>query len=71
MEFTIRMLVVIVFIIIVFVVLVALIGIWGGDASAMIKGLSDWFSQILKGQAKIPSPQTGSPGTGLPGSGTK
>ena len=38
MEFTIRMLVVIVLIVIAFVVFVALISMWGGESSGMLKG---------------------------------
>ncbi|MCX6815072.1 MAG: hypothetical protein NTY20_05495, partial [Candidatus Aenigmarchaeota archaeon] len=62
-EFTIRVLVVIILIVIAFVVFVALISVWGGESSGMLKGLQDWFKQILSGGVK---PPTGS-STGLPG----
>ena len=69
MEFTIRILVVIVLIVIAFVVFVALIGMWSGDANAMWKGLSDWFKQILAGGMR-PATGTGtSGGSGIPGIG--
>jgi hypothetical protein len=58
MEFTIRVLVVIILIVIAFVVFVALIAVWGGDANAMVKGLMDWFSQIITGKAKLPAPDS-------------
>jgi hypothetical protein len=61
MEFTIRVLIAIVLLVIVFVVLVALIGGWGGDIGAMLKGLSEWFNQILAGKVKPPT------GGNLPG----
>jgi len=54
MEFTIRVLVVMVLIVIAFVVFVALIGGFGGNASASIKGLFDWFGQIISGKVTIP-----------------
>jgi hypothetical protein len=65
MEFTIRVLVVIVLIVIAFVVFVALIGVWGGDASAMIKGLTEWFKQVLSGGYKLPAGSSSGGGTGL------
>ena len=69
MEFTIRVLVVIILIVIAFVVFVALIAIWGGDANAMVKGLMDWFSQIITGKAKLPTSDNTNPGPGTGGSG--
>lgn len=63
MEFTIRLLVVIVLIIIVFVVFVALLSGWFGDAGAGVKGLYEWFNQLLKGGFK-PSEGTSIPGIG-------
>ncbi|MEM7815947.1 MAG: hypothetical protein QXN71_02395 [Candidatus Aenigmatarchaeota archaeon] len=65
MEFTIKVLVVIVLIVIAFVVFVALIGIWGGESGSILKGLQEWFRQVLSGQAKPPA-GTGSP-LNLPG----
>jgi hypothetical protein len=70
MEFSIRVLVVIVLIVIAFVVFVALIGSWGGESGGIVKALSDWFRQIISGQAKPPSgtlpgtPATPTGGTG-------
>ena len=55
MEFTIRVLVVIVLIVIAFVVFVALISMWGGESSGMLKGMQEWFKQILSGGVKPPS----------------
>ncbi|MCJ7816833.1 MAG: hypothetical protein MUP55_03160 [Candidatus Aenigmarchaeota archaeon] len=63
MEFTIRVLVVIILIVIAFVVFVALISVWGGESSGMLKGLQDWFKQVLSGGVK-PSSGTGLPGIG-------
>jgi hypothetical protein len=60
MEFTIRVLVVIILIVIAFVVFVALISVWGGESGGMLKGLQDWFKQILGGGIKPPT------GAGLP-----
>jgi len=64
MEFTIRILVVIVLIVIAFVVFVALISGWLGDASAGVKGLYDWFNQLLKGGFKPSGTTTQIPGIG-------
>jgi hypothetical protein len=69
MEFTIRVLVVIILIVIAFVVFVALISVWGGESSGMLKGLQDWFKQILSGGLKPPTGSTGLPGTNTPAGG--
>ena len=78
MEFTIRILVVMVLIVIAFVVFVALIGGFGANASGSIKGLFDWFGQLISGKATIAGTggSTSGSGSGLPGlptlpSGTK
>jgi len=70
MEFTIRVLVVMVLIVIAFLVFVTLIGGFGANANASIKGLFDWFGQILSGKTTIggTSGTSGSgSGSGLPG----
>ena len=64
MEFTIRVLVVIVLIVIAFVVFVALLAGWFGDAGAGVRGLNDWFRQLLSGGFKPPEGTSGIPGTG-------
>ncbi len=57
-----------VLIVIAFVVFVALIGVFGGNASAMINGITEWFKQVLSGGYKLPTgTQNPAGGTGLPG----
>ena len=65
MEFTIRVLVVVVLIVIAFVVFLALISVWSGESGSMLKGLGDWFKQVLSGGEKPPS------GSTLPGLGNQ
>ncbi len=64
MEFTIRILVVIVLIVIAFVVFVALLAGWFGDANTGVKGLNEWFRQLLSGGFKSSSTGTQIPGIG-------
>lgn len=61
---------IILLIVVVFVVIVALIGGWGGESSSMIKGLQQWFGQVLSGGYKLPTEsgaQGGTSGTGVAG----
>ncbi len=55
MEFSIKVLVVIILAVIAFVVFVAMIGGFGQNASGTVKGLFDWFNQIITGKASIPA----------------
>jgi hypothetical protein len=64
MEFTIRALIVIMLAVIAFVVFVALISTWGGESSGMLKGLNEWFGQVLSGGIKPPSGNEVIPGIG-------
>ena len=55
MEFSIRVLVIVVLIVIAFVIFVALIAGWGGETNNMFKGLSEWFAKLLRGEINPPA----------------
>jgi hypothetical protein len=50
MEFSIKMLAVIVIVLVVLVVCIALITNWGGQANSSVNGLMNFFNSILSGK---------------------